>query len=169
VLLLDTHVWLWSVEGDARRVGRRARQAVSRAEAQEAIRVSPASLFELTALHTLGRVRLTRPPEQWIREALGAAGVRVAELSAAVAMDAGTIPRTALADPLDRLLVATAGSSAPHFSPAIRESSSTQRPGATCERKTPACRPAAQARAPHRHLSVWSAMAFCTSEMNSSR
>jgi PIN domain nuclease of toxin-antitoxin system len=108
VLLLDTHVWLWSVEGDARRVGRRARQAVSRAEAQEAIRVSPASLFELTALHTLGRVRLTRPPEQWIREALGAAGVRVAELSAAVAMDAGTIPRTALADPLDRLLVATA-------------------------------------------------------------
>lgn len=108
MLLLDTHVWLWSVEGDARRVGRRARQAVSRAEAQEAIRVSPASLFELTALHTLGRVRLTRPPEQWIREALGAAGVRVAELSAAVAMDAGTIPRTALADPLDRLLVATA-------------------------------------------------------------
>jgi PIN domain nuclease of toxin-antitoxin system len=108
VLLLDTHVWLWSVEGDARRVGRRARQAISRAEAQEAIRVSPATLFELTALHTLGRVRLTRPPEQWIREALGASGVRVAELSAAVAMDAGTIPRTALADPLDRLLVATA-------------------------------------------------------------
>jgi hypothetical protein len=24
VLLLDTHVWVWSVEGDVRRVGRRA-------------------------------------------------------------------------------------------------------------------------------------------------
>ena len=70
--------------------------------------MSPATLFELTALHTLGRVRLARPPEQWIRESLEAAGVRIAELSPAIAIDAGHIPRTALPDPLDRLLVATA-------------------------------------------------------------
>jgi PIN domain nuclease of toxin-antitoxin system len=108
VLLLDTHVWLWSVDGDTRRIGRRTRQSLSRAESQEAIRISPASLFELTALHTLGRVRLARPAEQWIQEALEAAGVRIAELSPAVAIDAGHIPRSALADPLDRLLVATA-------------------------------------------------------------
>lgn len=107
-MLLDTHVWLWSVHGDARRVGRRTRQLLSRAESREAIRVSPATLFELTALHTLGRIRLTRSPEQWIREALQAAGVRIAELSPGIAIEAGNIPRTALADPLDRLLVATA-------------------------------------------------------------
>jgi PIN domain nuclease of toxin-antitoxin system len=108
VLLLDTHVWLWSVNGDARRIGRRTRQVLQRAEAREAIRISPASLFELTALHTLGRVRLSRPLEQWIGEALEVAGVRIAELSPSVAIDAGCIPRGALADPLDRLLVATA-------------------------------------------------------------
>jgi PIN domain nuclease of toxin-antitoxin system len=34
--------------------------------------------------------------------------VRIAELSPAIAIDAGQIPRAALADPLDRLLVATA-------------------------------------------------------------
>ena len=39
---------------------------------------------------------------------LAAAGVRVAELTSSVALDAGSIPRTALADPLDRLLVSTA-------------------------------------------------------------
>ena len=66
------------------------------------------TLFELTALHTLGRLRLTRTPEQWIREALNASGVRIAEVSPAIAIDAGAIPRTALADPLDRLLLATA-------------------------------------------------------------
>lgn len=108
MLLLDTHVWIWSVHGDARRVGRRTRRLLSRAESQEAIRVSPATLFELTALHTLGRIRLTRPPDQWIHESLEAAGVRIAELSPAIAINAGKIPRTALADPLDRLLVATA-------------------------------------------------------------
>jgi PIN domain nuclease of toxin-antitoxin system len=108
VLLLDTHVWIWSVHGDADRLGRLTRRLLSRAESQGTIRVSPVSLFEVTALHTLGRLRLTRTPEQWIRESLGASGVRIAEVSPAIAIDAGAIPRTALADPLDRLLLATA-------------------------------------------------------------
>jgi PIN domain nuclease of toxin-antitoxin system len=108
VVLLDTHVWLWTVEGDARHIGRRTQRLISRAESNDAVRVSLATLFELTALHTLGRVRLTRSPEQWITEALEAAGVRLVELSAGMAIDAGQIPREALPDPLDRLLVATA-------------------------------------------------------------
>ena len=108
MLLLDTHVWIWSVEGDVHRVGRRARQLLTRAESDESLRISPATLFEVTALHTAGRLHLANPPEQWIRHALQAAGGRVAELSSAVAIDAGNIPRSALPDPLDRLLVATA-------------------------------------------------------------
>ena len=108
LLLLDTHAWVWSVAGDTRRVGRRARQLIARAEAQDAIRVSSATVFEVAALHTAGRLRLARSPEQWVRDALSVAGVRLAPLSADIALDAGIIPRTALADPLDRLLVATA-------------------------------------------------------------
>ena len=108
MLLLDTHVWVWSVEGDARRIGRSARRLLSRAESREAVHISPVTVFEVAALHTAGRLRLARPAEQWIREALGVAGVRLAVLSPAVAVDAGAIPRTALGDPLDRLLVATA-------------------------------------------------------------
>lgn len=108
MLLLDTHVWIWSVDGDERRLGRRARSLLVAAESREAIRVSPVTLFEITALHTLGRLKLTRSPERWIRDALDASGIRIAELSFDVAVDAGAIPRTALADPIDRLLVATA-------------------------------------------------------------
>jgi PIN domain nuclease of toxin-antitoxin system len=108
VLLLDTHVWIWSADGDTRQVGPKARLLLLKAEAREAIRVSPVTLFELTALHTLGRLRLSRPLEQWVRDSLDAAGVRVAELTPSVAIDAGSIPRNALADPLDRLLVSTA-------------------------------------------------------------
>ena len=54
------------------------------------------------------RARLTRAPHQWIREALDAGGVRIAELSPPIAIEAGAITRPALPDPLDRLLVATA-------------------------------------------------------------
>jgi PIN domain nuclease of toxin-antitoxin system len=108
MVLLDTHVWVWSIEGDARRIGRRARQLLSGAESRDAIRISPATIFEVMALHTSGRLRFSRPAEQWIRDGLEAAGVRLAELTPSIAMDAGAMPRTALADPIDRLLVATA-------------------------------------------------------------
>jgi PIN domain nuclease of toxin-antitoxin system len=108
VILLDTHTWIWSVEGDVRRIGRKARALLARAEAEERIRISPVSVFEIMALATSGRLRLSQPVETWIRDSLATAGVRVAELTPAVALDAGAIPRSALADPLDRFLVATA-------------------------------------------------------------
>ena len=108
MVLLDTHAWIWSIEGDVRRVGRKAQALLARAEGQERIRVSPVSIFEIVALHAAGRLRLSRPAEGWIRESLAAAGVRLAEVTPSIAIDAGAIPRTALADPLDRLLVATA-------------------------------------------------------------
>jgi PIN domain nuclease of toxin-antitoxin system len=108
VLLLDTHVWIWTLAGDARRLGRHARSLLTRAESRDAIRISPVTLFEVMALHGAGRLLLTRPPDEWIRQAMASAPVRIAELSPSIAIDAGRIPRDVLADPMDRLLVATA-------------------------------------------------------------
>ena len=108
MLLLDTHAWIWTVEGDERRIGRQARRLIARAGSAGTVCVSPATLFEITALHAAGRLRLARPLERWLDDALNAGHLRIAELSAAVAVDAGQILRAALADPLDRLLVATA-------------------------------------------------------------
>lgn len=108
MLLLDTHAWIWTVEGDVRRVGPRSRRLIARAEARDTLRVSPATLFEIVALHTAGCLRLALPPERWIEASLERPGIRVAELTRDVAIDAGFIPRSALPDPLDRLLVASA-------------------------------------------------------------
>lgn len=108
MLLLDTHVWLWIAEGNSRRVGRRTRQLIARAEKRGEVRISPASIFEVATLHTLGRLRLARPVDSWIREAIDETGLRIAPVSPDVAIDAGLIARTALPDPLDRLIVATA-------------------------------------------------------------
>lgn len=108
MLLLDTHVWMWSMESDTRRIGRQSQRLLQRAQNRDAIRLSPVSLFELGALHTLGRVRLSRPLDQWFRESLEAPGLHIAELTPTIAMDAGRIHRASLADPLDRILVATA-------------------------------------------------------------
>ena len=108
MLLLDTHVWIWSLEGDARRIGRRARALLTRFESRDAIRISPVTLFEVMALHASGRLQLTRSPDEWIRHAMEFAPVRIAEVSPAIAIAAGRISREVLADPMDRFLVATA-------------------------------------------------------------
>jgi PIN domain nuclease of toxin-antitoxin system len=108
VILLDTHIWIWAVEGDTRRIGRRSRTLLTRAESQNGLRISTATIFEVAALHASGRLRLVRPLEQWIDEALARPALHVSLLPVTVAIDAGTIPPAALPDPLDRILVATA-------------------------------------------------------------
>jgi PIN domain nuclease of toxin-antitoxin system len=108
VFLLDTHVWLWGLEHERGRLGRRTVTLLDRLAGLDALRVSPASVFEVVALHVAGRIQLARPVEQWIEAALGASGVRLAPLTADAAMDAGRIGVSHLADPVDRLLVATA-------------------------------------------------------------
>lgn len=107
MLLLDTHVWLWVV-GPLPRVGRKVGRLIEQAAAREQLRVSTASVFELSMLTVSGRIRLSVPVNEWVEGALGTPGIRLAELTTAIAVDAGQIPRAALADPMDRILAATA-------------------------------------------------------------
>ena len=65
-------------------------------------------MFEITALHTAGRLQFTMPVERWICESIDRGGLRVLSLDRDTAVDAGCIPASALADPIDRWLVATA-------------------------------------------------------------
>ena len=46
--------------------------------------------------------------ERWIRESIATAGFRVIDLGTDTAIDAALVPAGALADPVDRCLVATA-------------------------------------------------------------
>ena len=107
-MLLDTHTWLWHAAGDAKRIGLRARREIDRATDRGALVVSVVSVLEVTALAATGRVRLALPAETWIRQSIDAGRIRVAEVTLAIALEAGSIPKAALPDPMDRLLVATA-------------------------------------------------------------
>jgi PIN domain nuclease of toxin-antitoxin system len=107
-VLLDTHVWIWLVVDEPRRLGPRTRRSLRKAVGRTAPSVSAASALEIAALHTGGRLQFTMPVERWLRESIARAGLRVLDVDADIAIDAGLIPAAALADPLDRLLVATA-------------------------------------------------------------
>jgi len=108
VILLDTHVWIWHVAGDARRVGRSTVRLLKRSTDLDALRVSPLTIFEVSSLYLAGRIELSPTLDRWIAAALHDGGVRLAPLTMEMACDAGAIGAGSVPDPVDRLLIATA-------------------------------------------------------------
>jgi len=103
-LLLDTHVWLWTLT-DPARLGRRARGALARATSE--LWLSPISVWELLVLAERGRVKLDDEPSRWAREALERSPVREAALTHEVALQSRELAPSH-PDPADRFIMATA-------------------------------------------------------------
>ena len=59
-------------------------------------------------LESRGRIRLSVPIVEWIERALRAPGVRLLELSPAIAIESTRLPGTPHGDPADRILMASA-------------------------------------------------------------
>ena len=103
-LLLDTHIWLWSLL-EPGRLSKRVRAAVTR-PANE-LWLSPISVWELLVLAERGRLKLDDEPRKWIAEALTHTPAQEAVLTFEVAVRSREI-MAAHPDPADRFLVATA-------------------------------------------------------------
>jgi PIN domain nuclease of toxin-antitoxin system len=103
-LILDTHVWLWTLT-DPGRLGRRARGALARPTSE--LWLSPISVWELLVLAERGRVKLDDEPSLWAREALERSPVREAALTHEVALQSRELAPSH-PDPADRFIMATA-------------------------------------------------------------
>ncbi len=90
------------------RLGRKASRLIDQAAARDQLRVAVISLVEVSTGAASGRIHLAVPVHEWVETALDMPGIRLAELTTSIAIEAGQIPRTALADPFDRVLAATA-------------------------------------------------------------
>lgn len=100
-LLLDTHIWLWTVY-DPRRLGKRLLQELKN-EANE-LWLSPISTWEALTLNFKGRIQLYGDLKEWLRRAT--AGTREAPLTHEIALAARQL--SLHQDPVDRILAATA-------------------------------------------------------------
>ena len=103
-LLLDTHIWLWSLL-DPSRLGRRT--AVALDEPGNELWLSPISVWETLMLAERRRVILRPDAERWVRATLERLPFQEAPMNAEVAMASRAlmIPSD---DPADRFLAATA-------------------------------------------------------------
>jgi PIN domain nuclease of toxin-antitoxin system len=103
-LLLDTHIWIWSLL-EPERLGRRVARELLSDDSE--LWLSPVSVWELLILVEKKRVLLPSAPHRWIEDALRAAPIREAPLNHAVALMSRTI-QLPQQDPADRFIAATA-------------------------------------------------------------
>ncbi len=107
MILLDTNVVVWLFNGDPQ-LGFGSRNLIEQARADEGISFSAITAWEISMLVEKGRLSLGRDTIGWIEAALAAPGMSLAEISPAIAIKAGQLPRTIHGDPADRLIIATA-------------------------------------------------------------
>lgn len=103
-LLLDTHVWLWSVN-QPERLSRRVANELK--DAHNELWLSPISIWELVILHQKGRIAHTEDMETLILRALRALPLQEAPVTHEVAREVGRL-KLPHRDPADCFLVATA-------------------------------------------------------------
>ena len=103
-LLLDTHIWLWSLL-EPTKLTRRVARALE--DEENELWLSPISVWELLILIEKGRVTLDEEVEPWIARAMQAAALKEAPLTHEVVLATRDVV-LAHRDPADRFIAATA-------------------------------------------------------------
>lgn len=103
-LLLDTHVWLWSLL-EPQRLSAEATQTLE--DPGNELWLSPISVWEVLLLAERGRLQVGQEPSGWVRRALAAMPLRDAPLSREVALVSRSVALDHQ-DPADRFIAASA-------------------------------------------------------------
>jgi PIN domain nuclease of toxin-antitoxin system len=106
MIVLDTHIWVWWVNG-ATQLTERHLQWLHENEAA-GLGVSAFSCWEVAKLVEKGRIALSLPVFDWIEAALRYPGIRLLELTPAIAVESTQLPGAFHNDPADQIIVATA-------------------------------------------------------------
>lgn len=105
--LLDTHAWIWWVDGN-RRLDARVTARLDALDQSSRPCLSAISLWEAATLVSLGRLDFQPSFDAWLAKAADARTVRILPITTEIAMELARLPKTFRRDPADRIIVATA-------------------------------------------------------------
>lgn len=106
-LLLDTHVWIWSMIGDSRLL-KSFQQTFEKASKTHGILVSPMSIWEIGMLVDKKRIEIDMDVLDWVEQALDIPGINLCPITPRIAIQSTKLSGEVHGDPIDRLLIATA-------------------------------------------------------------
>ena len=106
MIVLDTHIWVWWIQGDPRLTAVQLR-TIQEQEA-DVLGVSAISCWEIAKLVERGRLQFSIPLETWFEKALNYPGVQLLAITPEIAIASTRLPGEFHRDPADQLIVATA-------------------------------------------------------------
>jgi PIN domain nuclease of toxin-antitoxin system len=107
LILLDTHIWVWSILEPANL--NKLHQLLINSESDR-LAISIVTCWEISMLSSKGRLNFDVPLQQWFENSIAESEVIVLPLSPRITADAYELPGTFHDDPADRMIVATARS-----------------------------------------------------------
>lgn len=107
-LLLDTHVWLWTLDGTRGMMTERAAALVESAAADARLFVSDISFWEVSMKVAKAKLTLSVDPALWLERAARAPGIQALPVMRDVLIQSTRLPGALHGDPADRILLAQA-------------------------------------------------------------
>lgn len=108
MIVLDTHVLVWWVDGDTKKMSRKACQVLEQHAKRNELLISSISVFEITTLERRGRLRFSVSASEWLEQVRRLPEYRIEPLTDDIAERAGQFGDAFPGDPVDRLIAATA-------------------------------------------------------------
>ncbi len=106
MLVLDTHVWIWLMEGNPK-LKLSVRNKIDKCIPETNLGVSAISVWEVAMLESKGRIIFNKECSEWVKMALSAPGIGLIPVSPDIAVAATRLPGEIHGDPADRIIVAT--------------------------------------------------------------
>lgn len=107
-LLLDTHIWIWYLEGATESLGQTVRDRLEHAASAGRLVVCDVSFWEVAIKAAKGRLHLSVDPMVWLHRAEQAPGIRCRPLTRSLLLQSTRLGDTVHTDLADRMLIALA-------------------------------------------------------------
>jgi len=106
-LLLDTHIWIWYINGN-KELSSAAKKSISTALYNNQAHLAAISLWEICMLSKKNRIILEMPCLEWINKSIEITHIKVLPITPAIATESCYLPDPFHDDPADRMIAATA-------------------------------------------------------------
>jgi len=104
IIVLDTHIWLWYINGDFDQFPYHWQQQIREVDL---VGVSPISCYEIVLANSKGRLQLNFSVQQWLIDSLQPSGIELLPLTPEISFKAVNLSPIHK-DPFDRIIIATA-------------------------------------------------------------
>ena len=109
-LLLDTHVWIWSMIGSTM-LKKSFHLTFEKALRTESILISPMTIWEVGMLVEKKRIEIEMDVLDWVEQALDIPGINLSPITPRIAIHSTRLIGEVHGDPVDRLLIVIGGKS----------------------------------------------------------